>query len=182
MRLPGVLVANVLVLLAAPLQAPAQTPSPAALPDSIQGLLTELGTLRQRFENAQRKALDADVRLSESQRQVRELVNATALRLRPDTEELFALLPRIQSAASAAEQAGEVERLEALLADARRIQTALEDAQAQALEQPEVAIQIQAFERRMVDGMKAFEPDIEAVLERIQDLAARLQSWVGKPS
>ena len=169
------------LLLSAALGAGAQAPPSPVLPDSIQGLLLEIGGLRERFESAQRKALESDVGLSDKQREIRDLVNTTVLRLRPEIAELLAALPQIQSAAAAAEQAGELERLEALVADARRIQTAVEDAQTEALEEPGVAREIEAFEGRMVEGMKRFEPEIESVLARIQAIASRLQSWVGKP-
>lgn len=181
MRLPRIAAFRVLaaLLAALPLRLHAQEPTEPALPDSIQEMLMEFQGLQERFQDAQQQALRDDDGLRGQQEQLRELVNATLLRMYPHLEQSMELLPRLHDEAVAAEQAGDTERLEAIVAEGRQIQMELEDAQTTVVEQPEVAREIDAFQGRMIEGMKKIDPGIEAVMARMQAIAARLSEWLG---
>lgn len=147
---------------------------PVPIPaDSMQAAIMEFQTLRQRLAEVQQEALQ-DSALSTRQAELQELVAQTLFATYPELEEAAERLPALQNEAQAAQAAGDTTRLQAIVQEGQQIQMELQEAQAEVIEQPEIASQVEAFQDDMMAVMKQVDPEIEDVLQRLQLLASRL--------
>ena len=80
----------------------------------------------------------------------------------------------MEAEALAAEERGDHARLQQLGAEVDQIQRAFLAAQERALQQPEVAAQVSAFQQRLQRKMIELDPAAAHVLTRFRELEARL--------
>jgi hypothetical protein len=173
MRLQRTLVPTLLLALAA--AAPAFGQQQPADEDTQQ-ILAELQQIRQQLERIEVQALESDEALQQRQEEVQDLVIETMLEIDPDMEAKFERMESLQAEFQAAQEAEDMERIQALMAEAQELQQGFMEAQARAMERPNVVRAIEGFRDDLIAKMHEVEPETERLIARAEELAAKLQS------
>jgi hypothetical protein len=162
-----------LMLLVAPASLRAQIPGgPAAPSPEVQGWIAELQDLQARLGPIQREALQ-DESLRAAQMEVSEMVQQ-AVAEDPALADLPARAADIQARADAAVQDGNEAQLQAVMAEAQQLEQRLAMAQNAALERPEIAARMEAFQARLQGRMIQIEPEAEVLIQRFEELQMRV--------
>ncbi|MEX2528183.1 MAG: hypothetical protein WEA09_11145 [Gemmatimonadota bacterium] len=140
----------------------------------FQLLMVEYESAQTRLQEVQEQTLEAHPELLDKQGSLQELVVTAMAEIDPQAEEGIARLETLQAEAQEAQASQDGARMQELMAEASTIQERLQGAQAQALEREDVAEAINDFQEAMLDGMKAVEPEVEAIVTRLQELTDEL--------
>jgi chromosome segregation ATPase len=157
-----------------PLTAAAQQQPPA----EMQEWLMELQQVEARLVELQEEALEEE-ELSARQAEVTAAVRTAMIEADASIEGHLARLEQIMAEAREAQETGNVERITELTAEAQEIQPAVAQAQADAMARPEIAERVEAFQNALHDRMAAIDPDARTLLERRQELTARIRAAGG---
>lgn len=180
-----------LALLVAPATLRAQEPAPAAEPvpaedngvdeaatSQIQAWLAEIQQLNGRLLEVRQEALQ-DAELSASQEAIGARVRAAMEEADSTLITSMTRLEALQEEAQAAQQQGDGERLEELGAEVRAIEERFAAAQQQALSQPELSADVQAFQERLQAKILEIEPEAPQLIARFQELQQNLSAALG---
>jgi predicted nucleic acid-binding Zn-ribbon protein len=158
-----------------PAGAQAQQAQPQ-LPDSLLPLVQELQQLQQELTGIQQRAMAADTSLQQEQVAVQQVVERTVLELDPTIAQRLARLEELEGEFRAAQEAQDSGRMQALMEEAQQIQAQVQEAQARALERPDVEQRIAAFREKLVARMATVEPRTPELMSRMEHLLARLDA------
>jgi uncharacterized phage infection (PIP) family protein YhgE len=158
-----------------PAGAQAQQAQPQ-LPDSLVPLVQELQQLQQELTGIQQRAMASDTALQQEQVAVQQVVERTVLELDPTLTQKLERLEVLEGEFRSAQEAQDMERMQALMQEAQQIQAAVQEAQAQALERPAVAQRITEFREKLVARMAVVEPRTPELMSRMESLLARLDA------
>lgn len=166
-----------LVLALAPAALLAQDPAPAQpqVSPEIQGWLTEMQQLQAQLGPLQQQALQ-DPGLQEEQQRVTTLVQETMLQLDPTIPQQTQRIEELQQEAQTAQETEDVNRIMEIAAEAQQIQQRFVELQAEAMQSPAVAPQIEAFQSRLQARMIEIDPEAEARIQRLEELQRRLET------
>lgn len=177
--LPALLLAALPGALAAQEPAPAPAPAAPTAPEGpsaeLQGWLIELQQLHGRLEAIQAQAL-ADPTLSAQQEELGTSIRAAMEAIDPALPQSMTRIQALESEAATAQQAGDQARLEQIGAEAQQIQAQFLNAQQQALQKPELAAQVEAFQVTLEAKMKEVDPEAEQLIARFQELEQKLSA------
>lgn len=151
----------------------AQQPGSPTLPAEVQEWIVEMQELQQQLEPIHERALQ-EPELQQGQREVAAALRAAMIEADSSMEAVLERMEELMREARAAQQAGDAERLLALGAEAEEIQPRLARAQAEAMEQPEVAARIAVFQARVHERMRQIEPAVGPLLDRFLELDRRI--------
>lgn len=140
----------------------------------FQLLMVEYESAQTRLQEVQEETLEAHPELLDQQDSLQEMVVTAMAEIDPQTEEGIARLETLQAEAQAAQASQDGARMQELMAEASTIQERLQGAQTQALERDDVVEAINAFQEAMLNGMKEVEPEVEALVARVQELTEEL--------
>lgn len=161
------------LFLVAPLSA--QQMPQQQLPDSVQEMVAEFEEKREQLIDLRQEALAESQELQERELAIQDQIEDAMRAVEPDLDELIATMQGLEGDFEAAQQEQDMERLQALMAEAQAVDGRLQQAQAQALEQGEVQETIEQFESDLMDAMAEIEPEAQDLLDRVQELAERLE-------
>lgn len=173
-----------LALLALPVVSVAQqqTPEPAAELERdsaatamLQGWLAEIQVINGRLQELQQQALQ-DSSLSAEQAALGESIRAAMEAADPTLEASMARVEQLQGEAAAAQQQGDAARLNELGAEVRQIEMKFVQAQQQALAEPELSAQLEAFQTRLEARIAELDPEAPQLIARFQQLQEQLAS------
>jgi hypothetical protein len=169
-----------LALAVAPAALLAQAPVPAEpnLTPEVQGWLVELQEIQAELVPVQQQALEQTPALQEEQQQVSAAVQQAMLEIDPTTPQHLQRVHELQREAQAAQAAGDMERIVELTVEAQGIQQHVGQVQAEALQHPEVAPQVEAFQTRLQARMTEIDPQVEARIQRLVELERQLDAVI----
>lgn len=167
-----------LVAVLVPAAASAQQADPTQLPPEAQELIAELQQLQAQIQPIQQQALQ-DSAIQAVQEQLGKDVQAAMAEQDPEVPAHIERLEEVIVSAQAAQAAADEARMAALVAEARQIEQRLQEAQMKALELPEIAPRVEAFQKQLQAKMVEVEPEAESLLERFEELNDRLAVLIG---
>jgi hypothetical protein len=160
------------MVLAAAGAASAQQPAPG-MTEEVQGWVAEMQQLQQQLAPVQEQALQEPA-LQEQQQRVASTLRNAMIANDPAMAQLIDRMEALLLEAREAQAAGDHERIVALTAEAEEIQPRFASAQAEAMEQPEVAAEIEAFQANVHARMRQIDPDTGPLLDRFLELDRRV--------
>lgn len=171
-----------LLFLAAPLGLFAQqqgTIDPAQIPPEAQELIGELQQLQTRLQPIQQEALQ-DPEIQAAQQALGAEIQEAMAEADPSTPEKMQRLQELMVQAQAAQAEQDAAAMNEIVTEARALEQELQAAQAAAIESPELAPRVEAFEDRLLERMVEVDPEAESLLDRVQELNARLAAALGQ--
>jgi chromosome segregation ATPase len=155
--------------------APADAPVDSAAAAQIQGWLAEIQQINGRLQELQQRAMQ-DPELAAEQEalgaRIRTAMEAADPELQPSLERVEAL----QSEAVAAEQQADTARLMEIGEELRQIESRFMTAQEQALAQPEISSDLDAFQVALQSRLVELDPEAPQLIARFQELQQMLAS------
>ena len=156
-----------------------QLPSPggpaAGLPGAdLLELRNEYAAIQQRLGALQQQAM-ADSSIQAELGAVQEAVEAEMIRMNPELPGHRTRLTQLGADLRAAEEAGDTETAQKILQEGNALQAQLQQAEATAIQQEDVAAKIAAFQERMTARMTEADPEAEALMARAKEIADQLR-------
>lgn len=153
----------------------AQETMPAApASEEVQAWLVEAQQIQQRLSQVQQQVL-ADPQIAEEREALGEQVQAAMIEADPELEQSMEQIQELEPQMAEAQQAGDQERLNELVAQARAMEQRFQEAQSEALEDPTLRETVLAFNARIEERMLEIEPETPQLIERLRELQTRLQ-------
>lgn len=149
--------------------------APTGLPQELQELVVEMQQIEAELAPVQEEALQ-DAELREQQQRVSTAVQTTMLQLDPTLPERTERFGQLQDEARVAQEAGDVQRIAELSMEAQEIQQHLGTLQAQAMQSPEVAPELESFQSRLMARMIEIQPETERWIQRLEQLQQQVES------
>lgn len=147
-------------------------------PAEIQEWITEMQQIQARLEPVQGQALQ-DSELQAEQQQIGEAVRGAMVAANPAVAGQLERMEAILEEARAAQAASDADRIVALTAEAQALQAELAEAQAEALQQPDIEARVEAFQKNLHERMVQIDPESRALLDRLQELDRRVRAAIG---
>ena len=162
-----------LVWLAAPAGLLAQQGGAQNIPPEAQELLTEMQQVQQQLQPIQQQALQ-DPEVQAAQQDLATRVQAAMVEVDPATSDRIARLQVLMGEAQAAQAEQDEEAMAGIVAEAQGIERQLQAAQAEAVQRPDIAPRVEAFQDQLARKMAEVDPQAESLMERARELEARL--------
>lgn len=156
----------------APAVVSAQQPSP-----EVQQLLVERQQLHVRLGELQEQALENED-LREQQTVVSDAVRGAMIEADPTMQEKLERIEAIMEEAREAQSAADMDRIAALTTEAEALQPQIREAQAQALARPEIEEQVDAFQLALRTRMIELDPEAAGMLERLEEIERRIRAGI----
>lgn len=168
--------AAVALLMPAPVQAqtPTQQPPTQQLPDSVQELMDEFQEKQARLQEVQIQALEESDELQEEQAELQEKVETAMTEIDPQFEERIERMEEIRAEAAEAQGAEDEEAMASLVTEAQQLQASMAQTRDQALGREDIQAEISTFQDKLLEEMVRLDPEVETVIERLEELAAQL--------
>lgn len=152
---------------------------PAQVPPEAQELLVELQQLQARLQPIHQEAL-RHPELQAARAELTAKIGAAMTEADPSTPERMARLQTLIDRGKAAEAAQDEAALNEIAAEAREIEQRLQAAQLAAIQRPDIAPGIEAFQEKLMERMLEVDPEAAALIERARELDARLAAVLGQ--
>lgn len=160
--------------LAAPGALQAQAPAvPENVPPEIAGWLAEIQELHIQLTTLQEKALQ-DPALAAQRDSLGNHIRVAMESIDPSLPESMERIEAMEAQAAAAEAASDDAKLTELRAEAQQIEQQFLSVQQRALQQPELAAEISAFQSALEARILETDPEAPRLLERFQELEQKL--------
>lgn len=151
---------------------------PADLPPEAQEIMVELRQIQTQLEPIQQQALQ-DPELQTEQQDLGQRIQTAMVEVDPATPEHMARLQELVTEAQAAQAEQDAEAVNEIMTEAQGLQERLQEAQSVALERPEIAPRLEAFQERLQSKMVEIDPESEPLITRAQELDERLAEIIG---
>jgi hypothetical protein len=165
-----------LAALLLPIAANAQERQP---PPEVQEWMREMQQIQIQLQPIQQQALQ-DPAVQQEQQEVSRVVREAIVSADPANGERLDRMEAILEEARSAQEAGDTAKLAALTSEAADLQPRVEAAQAEALAQPQVEARVAQFQDNLRAKMIELDPAAEERIERLQQLAQRVQEAMGR--
>lgn len=150
--------------------------------EEARAALAELQGITARLQSAHNRAME-DPGLRTTQQALARDVKAAMEQIDPELPALAERVRQMEEEARAAQQRGDMTRVQALTRDFAQLRQRFMRAQTQALQQPELAARARAFDEQLHRRMLAAEPQTDQLLSRSRYLQERLRGAVtGRPA
>lgn len=154
---------------------PQGAPGQPALPDSVQEMIQEYQELQNRLGSIQEQAIEQNEELQEERDQLQETVEDAMREARPGVDEDLERMEELQEEMTAAQEAQDREAMMQLSSEAQQLRMDLQEAQSQALENPDVQDEIEAFQDHLMEEMAQVDSETEDLVARLDTLTEQLQ-------
>ncbi|MEX2581865.1 MAG: hypothetical protein WD766_01200 [Gemmatimonadota bacterium] len=155
-----------------------QPAAPDQLPAEAQSLLADLQAVESRLVSVQQAALE-DSELQEAQNELGEKIQLAMAEIDPSVPQNLERLANLSAEAEAAQAEQDQERMMEIVAEAQQIEQALQGAQTEAIQIPEIAAQVSGFEAEVEAKMLELDPETDALIQRMTELNERLSAILG---
>jgi hypothetical protein len=172
-----------IALALAPVALNAQQPGaldPSQLPPEAQEVLAEMEQVQAEIEPIQRQAL-ADPELQAEQAALGAQIQTVMTELNPAVPQQMERLQELSAEAESAQSEQDQARIEEILTEARGIEIELQEAQTQAVQRPDVAPRVQAFQEKIQAKMVEVDPAADDLIQRMGELENRLMALLVQP-
>lgn len=170
---PFIITAALVLGAAAPLTAQQQSGGEEVA--QLDAMFAEFSTLETRLQEIQAQALE-DPALLEAQQELGNEIHAAMEDIDPSLPQRIERMEELEARAAAARESGDEATLLALAEEAQQIQQSFAAAQAQAMQQPEIAERVAAFQSRLQARMSEIDPEADRLIERMEELEQRLMA------
>jgi hypothetical protein len=170
------------IFMVVPIALAAQQPDPAVppqLPAEAQELITEIQQIQAQLQPIQMEALQ-DSELMSAQEAFGARIQAAMIEMEPATTERLARLEALAAEAQAAEASQDEEKFGQIMVEGQQLEQQLQATQEQALQQPEVAAELDTLQTALVRKIIEVDPSAEQLLERLDELDTRLAMLLGQ--
>lgn len=147
-------------------------------PPQVQEWIQELQELQSQIEPVQEKALE-DSEVAAEQQRTTDFVRAAIIEDDPEMGQVLTRFEQILTEAQTAQENGDAEKIVALTQEAQQLQPRIEAAHASALNKPAVAERVTAFQQQLRAKMIEIDPDVESLLQRVEQLEGRIAALMG---
>lgn len=144
--------------------------------DSAPGMYVELRSLQDRMGKLGNLALEESPELAKRWQSFQAALERAMTEIDPDADDDLERLAGTRGELEQAWADRDVDRLQRLLDERRRLRASLESAQAEALRREDVAAEMTAFRTALVARMRESNPDLDALMARMESLAHGLRS------
>ena len=164
-----------LSVLPATLQAQARPEAGAAVRNAaeVEAWFGELDKLHAQLEEIQTRALE-DPQIAAAQDELGARIKLAMERIDPNLQRGLDRMDAMEAEASAATQRRDAAKLQQLSTEAEQIQKQFVAAQERALQQPEIAALVTAFQERLEKKMLELNPQSERIVARFRELQTKL--------
>jgi chromosome segregation ATPase len=156
------------------------TPATGGAPADMQAqvaVMTELQSINQQLVTIRDQAFERP-ELQAQEKALREQVQAAMVSINPDVLQLEARFEEAQAEFAAAQQAGDQEKGQTLMAELQTLQGTLQQLQGQALEQEDVAASVETFREGLFAEMRVVDARSDSLMSRAEELNEQLQAAV----
>lgn len=167
-----------LALAVVPAGAQAQEPGgvdPSQLPPEVQEAIMELQQLQAQLQPIQQQAM-ADPEIQAEQQELGTQIQTAMAEADPEVPQHMARLQELAGDAEAAQAGEDQARMAAILEEAQVIEMQLNQAQQEALQRPEIAPRVEAFQQKVQARMVEVDPNAGALIERMDELQTQLMA------
>jgi hypothetical protein len=171
----------VLLAVGAVAAAAQEVPEPVRIPeDSVPAQLQRYQELQSRVSAIQARAMEDSPELTERRAAIAEMVEQRSYEVDPGLREVIRTrMPELQQRVEAARSVGNTTVLRSVQAEFEAMRERAQAAEGRALELPEVASVIAAFEDDLLEAMTAYDPNVGSTLAELRALSARLERTLG---
>ena len=165
-----------------PLPTPADTTAtqPAAMqPEQVQEWFTEFQQLGAKLNEIQAEALE-DPELTAAQAALGNKIQNAMEVADPDLAGVMDRLKELDQAAQSARAESDTVQLQKLATEAQQIEGRFRETQAEVLQKPEIASEVESFQKSLEAKMLAVNSETPALMQRYQELGSRIQSVLGQ--
>jgi hypothetical protein len=146
-----------------------QAPSP-----EVQQWLTEVQQIQMQLQAVTEEALQDEAIQAEQQRAA-DAVRAVMIQLDPTMDAKIERFEAIMQEAQLAQATNDQQTIATLTQEAQQLQPQIVEAQAKALEHPDVEPRVTAFQKQLRDKMVELDPEAKPLLDRLAQLEEQLR-------
>ena len=147
--------------------------TPAQLPPEAQELIAELQQIQADLAPIQQRAFQ-DQELAAEQQALAADIETRMVEADPSVPAQVERLRALMAGARDAQEAGDQERMNEVVTEARHIEQRLQSAQAAALQHPDIAPRLEAFQSHLQERMVEVDPAAATLLARAKEIDRRL--------
>lgn len=152
---------------------------PTQLPPEAQEMIAELQEVQAALQPIHQQAMQ-DPEVQALQQSLSADIRDKMTELAPSTPDRMARLQALMQQGQAAQAEQDQAALAEIATEARAIEQELQAAQVEALQSPEIAPRVEAFEAELLEKMQEIDPETDALIERAQELDAKLAAMLGQ--
>lgn len=152
---------------------------PAQLPPEAQEMITELQQIQATLQPIHQEAMQHP-EIQAAQQELGAEIQSAMVEVDPETPERMARLQALMQEGQAAQQEEDRAKLNEIAAEAQVIEQQLQAAEAAAIQKPEIAPKVEAFQEDLLEKMVEINPETETLIERARELDARLSAAMGQ--
>ncbi len=145
----------------------------------MQELFEEFQEKSERFERIHSQAMEENEDLQEKEAELQEQMNDAVLAADPDFEEGVERLGELQAEMMEAQAEEDQAAAQEIMQEAQALEGRLQQAQAQAMQQPDIQQGMEDFQEALITKMTEIDPEAEELLERLEELSAIIQGGHG---
>src|SRR5690606_33697251 len=149
--------------------------APAPSGEGMQAWFTEMQEVHQQLEVIQQEAL-ADPELSAKQEALGEEIRLAMEVVDPSMTQRMERVQELETEATAAQAAGDTEKLQQVIQEAQQIQEHFLNVQQTALSEPTMAAKLQDFQTALEAKMVEVDPEAETLIVRFRELEAKISA------
>ncbi len=149
--------------------------------EGIQELFQEFEEKQQQLQTLQAQAMQENPELQTQQAELQEMMEVAMHEADPEFEQGVERLGELQGEMMQAQAEEDEAAAQQIFQEAQQIEVRLQQAQAQAMEQPEVREGIESFQDRLMAEITSLDPEADELLERLEELAEILGAHAGPP-
>jgi mevalonate kinase len=154
--------------------------APPATPDQqeLEAIFAEFQQIHLQLEDIQMQAL-SDPQLNAAQEELGQEIRAAMEDRDPAIRQRIERMEALEGEAVSAQEAGDVDKLQALMTEAQTIEEQFLTVQQQVLEAPPIAAKIDAFQAQLERKMIEVDPGTATLIARFRELETRLEAALG---
>jgi hypothetical protein len=160
-----------------PIAATAQQMPGGELPPEAQQVIAEMERIHERLAPIQEQAM-SDPEVQAGQEALRDEIQTTMSRIDPTLPQHIERYVALEAEFAQAQAAQDQNRMRDIILEGQQIEQRLREAEAQAIQQPQVARELDNFQNLLLAKMRQIEPEAGALVDRMTELNDRLQAIV----
>jgi uncharacterized coiled-coil DUF342 family protein len=143
--------------------------------DEGQQLYLQYSLLNQQLQELQQQAL-SDNKIAEQGQALNDKINSIVKSNHADAEQLMSQRDQIIDDFQKAKDAGNQEKQMELQGEYKEVNQKIELYQNEVVQQPEIQSEVMNFEQVVLNKMKELNPDVETMINRLQNLRSQLEA------
>ncbi len=143
--------------------------------DEGQQLYLQYSLLNQQLQELQQQALSDD-KIAEQGQALNDKINSIVKSNHADAEQLMSQRDQIIDDFQKAKDAGNQEKQMELQGEYKEVNQKIELYQNEVVQQPEIQSEVMNFEQVVLNKMKELNPDVETMINRLQNLRSELEA------